>query len=128
MEQTDKPATNTILVIEDNMDLRSLLSLVLDRMGFKAVAFSNGRDAIEYLKTNAAPKAAIIDLFMPVMGGTECLTALRDNPDFANVPVILSSGVNDIEQRAQELGVQGFLKKPLSVAAIQTVLRNLSVH
>jgi CheY-like chemotaxis protein len=114
-----------ILVIEDELDLLFPIAELLKDEGYEVLAASDGAEAMRYLREEK-PDLVILDLSMPRMSGWEFSGFKRDDPQIADIPVILLSGNRDIEKHAQELGAVAWLAKPLQGAAlVETVKRCL---
>jgi CheY-like chemotaxis protein len=84
----------TVLVVDDDRELREALVEALEEAGYRAHQAANGRQALERLG-DAVPDAILVDVMMPIMNGVELLRALRADPDLKRIPVILMTGVND---------------------------------
>ncbi|MBY0415784.1 MAG: response regulator [Bdellovibrionales bacterium] len=105
-------STKSILVIEDNLDIRSLLVELLNMEGHPTVEASNGAVALNYLHNNPQPDLVLLDMMMPVMNGREFLDALKLEPKNSNIPVIVMSAIAD---NVDTSGAQETLKKPLNL-------------
>jgi PAS domain S-box-containing protein len=108
--------SGTILVVDDEENVRSVAATSLERCGFTVVTACHGREGLE--RFNATPegiRAVILDLTMPEMGGEEVLAALRaGGGPGATVPVLISSGYStaDLAPELQRHGHVSFLQKP----------------
>jgi PAS domain S-box-containing protein len=108
-----------ILIVEDEEQVRGLVSTELRSRGYEVLEAGNGRDALDVLARAARPPALVLlDLTMPVMGGEELVPIL--NRDYPDLPILLTSGYPEEEaQRAFPPGaVAAFLQKPYTVAAL----------
>jgi diguanylate cyclase (GGDEF)-like protein len=103
-----------ILLIEDNPDAREALAGLLEDHGYTVRSAENGARGLDEA-TRRAPDLVITDLKMPVLSGFDVLTQFRRLPALTDVPVIVVSGCNDVEQRVAglELGADDFLAKPV---------------
>jgi CheY-like chemotaxis protein len=112
----------TVLVIEDNPDLRDYLRLALEAEAFKVLTAANGREAIGYLNGHQVD-AIVTDLFMPEMDGIEVIAAVRQR--FPNVRVVAISGKPGVDYLsvARELGVAATLRKPFEIADLIAALK-----
>jgi CheY-like chemotaxis protein len=81
-------APKIILLVEDSFDLQEIFTLILDHAGYCVVVARDGADALDRLQT-LRPAAVITDLMMPNMNGVELATALKSNPDLAQIPIAL---------------------------------------
>jgi CheY-like chemotaxis protein len=117
-----------VLIVEDDPDMRDLLTALLALEGFHAVSAEDGLEALHLLRTvrHRAPKTpclVLLDLKMPRLGGPEFRRAQLGDPTVANVPVAVMSGASDIEQRAQALGAVATLAKPIDVDRLLAVVK-----
>jgi CheY-like chemotaxis protein len=88
--QQSAAAESYVLVVDDEEGVRESLCDLVQLVGCKAVAASNGAEALRLLRTSR-PCLIILDLLMPVMSGQEMLAAMRDQPDLASLPVVIST-------------------------------------
>ena len=103
-----------ILVVDDEPQVRHLLRIILERKGFTVLTAADGRPATEIFREHKDDIVCVLlDLTMPHMGGEETFVELRQIRD--DVPVVLVSGYSEeqLEERVEDLGFAGFLKKPV---------------
>ena len=112
-----------VLVIDDELHGRELMTRHLHKAGFQVALAANGRLGLELAK-QLNPVAITLDLLMPEMDGWEVLQALKSDPDLAEIPVIMCT-VLDAEQRGFSLGVAEYLTKPVDAKRLQRVLGQL---
>jgi CheY-like chemotaxis protein len=113
--RTSLGTTKTVLLVEDDADIRDSLQDILEEEGFDVVPASNGKQAIDFLTMNEPAGAAlvILDLLMPMVSGWEVLERMTRDPALADIPVlVLSAATGDKPERAQ-----GFVRKPFSLEA-----------
>jgi chemosensory pili system protein ChpA (sensor histidine kinase/response regulator) len=110
VEQTKK----IVLVVDDSLTMRKVLSRVLEREGFAVITANDGLDAIQKLE-EANPDIILTDIEMPRMDGFEFSRQVRDNVATKDTPVIVISSRTADKHRnlAQEIGVDAFLGKPV---------------
>jgi PAS domain S-box-containing protein len=116
--------SGTVLVVDDEPAVRETACRVIEQFGYTAVGAGSASAAMDLLRENAAPFAAIIlDHSMPGMSGEEALPELRKLRP--GVPVIVSSGYAESETMDQFAGhrVSGFLQKPYTSSALLEALR-----
>ncbi len=104
-----------ILVVDDNDELRTTIVLKLELFGYNNVATApNGEVALAMIREREFD-LVILDIEMPRLNGFGVLAALREDPDRRHLPVIVSSGLNDLDAvvRCIELGAEDYLSKPL---------------
>jgi len=115
--------TGLILVVDDDRDIRDSLVEVLGEHGYPAIGAGNGVEALEILRTSAPPPSLILlDLMMPVMDGREFRERQLENPALAEIPVIVISAYNDVEQQARALALD-HLRKPLAMRPLFDAVR-----
>ena len=120
--------TKTILIADDEQDIRDLLAYNLTREGFAVETAANGKEALE--KIEQTPIALVIlDIMMPEMDGFEACRAIRANPKTAQLPVLfLTARSGEVDQIVSlELGADDYVQKPVSprilVARVKSLLR-----
>lgn len=102
-----------ILVVDDTLELRRLLTVRLSLLGYQADAAENGQRALDMLRT-AAYDLVLLDIMMPVMDGYATLEAIKADEVLRAIPVIVISAVSDLDSvvRCVELGAEDYLIKP----------------
>lgn len=120
---------NTILVVDDDLDILRLECFNLETNGYKTVSAENGREALRLLASEPID-AIILDIMMPVMDGLETIKEIRYGLH-SNVPIIIASAKGDEGDivMALELGADDYLTKPFSMkvmlSKVKAVLRRL---
>jgi CheY-like chemotaxis protein len=107
----------TVLVIEDEADLREAACEFLRILGFEACAAANGVAALEAIRRLGPPALILLDLTMPVMNGYEFLKRLRENDSLEQVPVVVTSAIDELPEGASYL-----LRKPYEMYRLVEVL------
>jgi CheY-like chemotaxis protein len=114
-----------ILVVEDDDNIRKVLSDILGDDGYRVHTVAHGQEALDYLvQTNTLPQLILLDLMMPTMTGWEFRTVQRQNPRLQAIPVaILSAISNRLDPRQiVELDAVAFLGKPIDWARLDRVV------
>jgi CheY-like chemotaxis protein len=113
------------LVVDDSMVIRHTVCRFLEERGFAVEAASNGMEALDILN-RVRPDLVITDMQMPAMGGSEFITALKDKPQTASIPIVIltgrSSGFDQTETRAEftifkDIDIQEQLEKALAAVS-----------
>lgn len=105
-----------VLVVEDNLDIRGTVELVLQAEGFRVLVASNGADALALLRATAKlPHVILLDLMMPVMDGYAFREAQRADPRLSGIPIVVLTADGHAERKAADLGAAGFLQKPVDL-------------
>lgn len=103
----------TVLLVEDNDDVREMMGLALELDGHSVHAATNGRDALSTLNEGLRPCLILMDLMMPVMNGWELRAALTSDPALRDIPVVVVSAVTtDIAQRLKDTA---YVPKPVDI-------------
>ncbi len=122
MEEGTRPS---VLLVEDDAEVRTSVAEILELEGFSVDTAVHGQQALDKLRSGAAPNVLLLDLMMPVMNGLELLQHLRAESELRAPPVIVLSANRGYE--AEDLGVAAVVRKPFDVDAlvgnIATVLR-----
>lgn len=111
-------ASGTIVLVDDDDDLRETVAEALQSVGHEVKQARNGQEAIELLTSMAnTPCLVLLDFLMPVMNGAELLKVMSHCHRLASIPVVMVAG-----RRADPAlpGLQGFVRKPVS---LETLLR-----
>ena len=121
-------SAGNVLIVEDDPDVRAMLTSLLSTAGFHAVSAEDGLEALHLLRTvrHRAPEVpclVLLDLKMPRLGGGEFRRAQLCDPTVANVPIAVMSAALDVEQRAEAMGAVASLTKPLDVEALIEVVK-----
>jgi PAS domain S-box-containing protein len=126
--QSATAGRGTVLVIDDDPDVRPVLVRLIQRHGFMVIAAADGPTALRVLEQER-PDLILLDLRMPGMDGYEVLRRVQANPRTAGIPAIILSA-NEINLRSQEilkdLGAVAYLEKPVPsdrlIGALEQVL------
>ncbi|MGB3550729.1 MAG: response regulator [Candidatus Binatus sp.] len=103
-----------ILVVDDDQDTVAILAHHLRREGFVPIQANSGAQCLKLVHENEVD-VILLDLMMPEMDGFEVVKALRDNPETAEIPIIMITARDDLDARAEgmRLGVSDFMAKPV---------------
>jgi CheY-like chemotaxis protein len=115
----------TIFILEDDADSRALYCRALESEDYDVTTEANGKTAMEKLAAGYRPRLILLDLSMPEMDGADFFAKLKALPDTENVKVVLVSGWADIAKRAQALGADGYIRKPVE---LRTFSREVKKH
>ncbi len=114
------PDAATVLVIDDDPDARDLITRYLSKQGFRVRSSASGQAGLE-LASELRPDAITLDVMMPSMDGWAVLSALKADPDLANIPVIMLTFLDD-KNHGLELGAAEYLRKPLDYKRFAALL------
>jgi CheY-like chemotaxis protein len=105
----------TILVVEDNFEIRESLCEILELSDYQVITAENGREGL-HLSMEHLPHAIISDLMMPEMDGAALLQQLRAHPATCTIPFLFVTGCADVSEKraALALGANGYICKPFT--------------
>lgn len=112
-----------ILVVDDDQSHRTLISDLLEEMGYSCGQAANGREALDLLE-GELPDAVLLDLRMPVMSGWGLLDALRKMPRARGIPIIIISGYG-FEWEAELVGASGYISKPVDLDKVRETVQRI---
>lgn len=110
----------TVLIVDDEAPVRRVLAECLRKIGYAVSSASDGTEALQLLHTAQPPDLIVLDLMMPGMTGFEVLSALRANPDWASIPVVVLTAT--VGYSADHLDVDAMLLKPFDVVDVQAAV------
>jgi CheY-like chemotaxis protein len=111
------PIRRSILIVDDDADIREGLAAVLEDEGFLAYQAKNGREALVVLEQMPRPSAVLVDLMMPEMNGWQLASVLKT----AGLPVIIITAAAGI---AQVDGARHVIQKPLSIDRLVSAIES----
>lgn len=101
----------SVLIVEDDQDIRDYLTDLLELSGYPAAAVGNGVSALDYLRSGHRPRVILLDLAMPEMDGRAFRAEQLRDPQLAGIPIVVCSAAADAAQVAQDLGAD-HVQKP----------------
>ena len=113
----------TVMVVEDEPAIRSLLCMTLEYENYHVEAAGDGQEALDRVE-QVRPDAILLDLMLPTMDGWALIDALNERPQTDGIPIIAVSATqryHDVGER----GVQAFLSKPFDVDTLLIVLADV---
>ncbi|MCG6961635.1 MAG: response regulator [Acidobacteria bacterium] len=109
-----------VLVIDDSRAMRSILSKIMSEIGFDVVAAAHGREGLERLREDDGIGLVLVDWNLPEMNGYEFVQAVRADPAYDDVRLIMVSTETERERvlKALDAGVDEYVMKPFTRATI----------
>jgi adenylate cyclase len=104
----------SILVVDDDAVIRSMLARRLEQSGHEVTTAGNGRQGLEMLRAEAFD-VVLLDVLMPEVNGYQVLEQLKSNPELRHIPVVMITALDDMDSavRCIELGADDYLPKPI---------------
>ncbi len=114
----------SVLVTDDDEDLRFLCQMHLEMGGFRVTQASDGSEALDVARSDR-PDLILLDLMMPVMDGWECLAALKADRALRDIPVFVVTGKSQgsDQERAFSMGADAFITKPFQAQTLISRIR-----
>lgn len=118
-----------VLIVDDSKSMRNVIKKVIHASGFQigdCLEAGNGEEALAVLE-NHWIDIILSDIHMPVMDGFGLLRALRNKPDWSDLPVVLvtTEANQDRIKEAMDLGARGYIRKPFRPEDIRKYLRQV---
>ena len=119
-----KVSNNTVLIVDDQPDIRELLRYSLQSRGLNVAEAVNGREAVE-LAAQVHPGLILMDLSMPVLDGFEATRQISSQPAMKGIPIVAVSAFCDSHNRhkAIEAGCVDCVSKPIDFRLIDSLLK-----
>ena len=117
-------AAGSVLVIDDDPVIQALIKLFLHKEGYRVTVAAGGEEGLRRAR-ELRPDVITLDVVMPSMDGWSVLSALKADPELADIPVIMLTMV-DIKTMGYALGAAGYLTKPINRERLITVIRKYS--
>lgn len=114
---------NTVLIVEDTPDTRSIMRLMLEFAGYRVLEAENGIEAVE-VALDERPDAILMDMSLPGIDGCQATRLIREQPGLRTVPIIACTAYNRWAWRGKAIvaGCTDFITKPLDPEGLTSVL------
>jgi CheY-like chemotaxis protein len=111
--------TVTVLIIDDEIHIRRLISQMLELAGYQVLEAASGPEALRLIE-ETRPDVITCDIFMPGMSGFDVLEALKSESATAEIPVIMLTALGQEKDtnRAMELGAADYVTKPFGTTKL----------
>ena len=124
---TTQKENRRMLVADDDPAILRLIATILEKENFTVVTARDGREAYRILQTDANFNAAILDVVMPHISGTELVRYMRTDDRLKRIPVMMMTAEQDPKLSSDSFaaGAVVFLPKPFTTAQLQIMLQML---
>lgn len=111
-EPAQQPA-RTVLIVEDQIEMRAIASAYLERQGYRVLATDNGADAVRQAR-DEHPDLIFMDVSIPGMDGIRATAEIKRDPATRGIPVVIVTAhpYGSVGKRAVDAGCDGWLNKP----------------
>ena len=113
-----------ILIVDDERQVRDLLSKFVTREGYEAIVAPNGEEAIA-LAEEKDPQLVLLDLKMPGIDGLEVSKRLRSKSKTRFIPIIMITALRDSKTEAITAGVDDFINKPFDLEELSVRMKSI---
>ena len=103
----------TVFIIEDDVDTRDMLGRFLELEGYRVQLASNGRQALDLLKSDPRANVIVLDLMMPVMDGWEFRRRQVEDARLKDIPTIVVSAAG--RERLAQINADAYISKPVDM-------------
>lgn len=117
----------TILLVEDDFDVREALAETLRDEGYAVDCATDGEDALQILRAGTRPGLILLDLMMPRMSGSEFRMVQKVDPALRHIPVVLLSADGRMEDKARALEADGAIRKPIDLPELLSAIERFRV-
>jgi CheY-like chemotaxis protein len=117
-------ATKRVLLVEDNRDALSGLSMLLTNAGFSVLMAENGDEALFLIDRGVRPDVIVLDLMMPKVSGWDILKQLQGDPELREIPVIVVTALDKGD--AHVVGADVVMQKPIEPGALISEVQRLT--
>lgn len=125
MEGPENGKCTSILIVEDDESIRTILSEILYDEGFDVFVAENGNEGLKILETIPRPCLILLDFMMPLMNGQEFMQKKQHDDLIAGIPVVL---VSAFEDQSKEVGAVEFVKKPIELDGLIRFLKRSCIN
>jgi CheY-like chemotaxis protein len=124
-----KLKAKSVLVVEDDRDIREAVVEVLEDEGYTVSSAGDGQEALDWLSgEEARPDLILLDLMMPVMNGFQFRKEQLERADLAAIPVVVVTADANAKIKAEGLRAAAFVQKPLKIQPLLDLIQRLTAE
>jgi two-component system cell cycle response regulator DivK len=113
-----------ILIFDDDIDILSICSYILEEQGWEVHTSTNCNDIINKV-TNVMPEVILMDNWIPDSGGIIATQTIKQDDRLKAIPVVYFSANNDIQSLAEQAGADTYLSKPFDIDELESVINRV---
>jgi two-component system chemotaxis response regulator CheY len=127
---TTGPSKQRAIVVDDSRAMRTILRRALEERGFQVTEAGHGKEALERLGQMRIPHLALVDWNMPEMNGIDLVAALRSDPSYDKLAIVMVTSETDpvLVERALTAGANEYIMKPFSGDILEEKLMILGLR
>lgn len=117
-----------ILIVDDDEDIVFVLGERLRQEGYEVLSAADGEQALNQIQKNT-PDVVVLDLMLPKVDGNTVRLKMKDNPETANIPVIIITGkiqLKELLALGEDMSIAAYLEKPFTVNALLEKIRQIT--
>lgn len=103
-----------VLLCDNDPDIIEIVSLILSSKGFQVIICTTCEEAPSKIDEHD-PDLIIMDLWIPEMGGEKATEMLKNSPEYKDIPILILSASNEIEEISKRSGADGYIAKPFEI-------------
>jgi DNA-binding NtrC family response regulator len=119
--------TKKIIIFDDDEDILSICSYILEEQGWEVHTFTDCNDITEKV-AGISPDVILMDNWIPDAGGIIATQTLKKEETLKNIPVIYFSANSDIQLLAEHAGAESYLAKPFDLEELERVINSVLIH
>ena len=116
----------TILAVDDSPSMLRMISIITTKMGHHSITAEDGQKGLELARSKQAD-LILTDINMPVMDGISLVEALREQPNYSHIPILIMTSKNDPEHKMKGriAGATGWLAKPVTPDRLEKAISKM---
>lgn len=114
----------TVLVVEDDPDIRLLLKTILESEGYAVVEAVTGKDAVS-LASEVRPRLILMDISLPLLDGLSATRQIKADDSLRDTRILAVSAYDSVKRRAAQAGCVGLITKPIDLEELKAVVKKL---
>jgi CheY-like chemotaxis protein len=116
-----------IIIFDDDEDILSICSYILEEQGWEVHTFTDCNDIIEKV-AGIVPDVILMDNWIPDVGGINATQTLKKDEKLKHIPVVYFSANSDIQVLADHAGAESYLAKPFDLEELERVINSVLIH
>ena len=113
-----------ILILDDDTDILSICTYILEEMGWEVFTRSSCNGIIELVR-EVQPNVILMDNWIPDSGGIVATQTIKSHPEFKSIPIIYFSANHDIKNLSLEAGADTYLEKPFDISQFEEIINSV---